>query len=127
MNLPITAQQVFTAAWNSFIVGDNPPAMRFDDEEKRWTCSYLTPERNKCVVGLCIPDGHPAQHFKFNVPNLALEYPDLLAPDDIPIIQRLQVELHDDLCSIGVWLYSKELRKTKYTYVAREYNLTIPE
>lgn len=94
----ITPQAVFDAAWQHFIVDRAPPAVK--DMLGRAKCMYLTPDGNKCAVGLLIPDGHPAQHALDSVIHLAKRYPDLF-PDrsynTLLVLSDLQDYLHDSL------------------------------
>jgi hypothetical protein len=61
-------------------------------------CAYLAPDGSKCAVGCHIPDGHPAQHFKRGVSQLAIVWPDLAGvawpTGNLNLAQTLQ-NVHD--------------------------------
>lgn len=120
-----TLQKIFNKAWQHFIVENNLPAVREDD-----ICQYLTIEGRKCAIGLCIPDGHPAQNYGGSFGGLVNKYPDLfpgLVDMDEDYVNEFQKRLHDDLQADGEWLFSKEEMKNEYLAVAKDYRLTIPE
>jgi hypothetical protein len=122
--VPITLQMIFDAAWQAFIVEGKPPA------QENNSCRYLTSDGRKCAVGLCIPDGHPAQHFDRSLPGLLNEYPDLfsgaLKPYDYDDLNRFQFGLHDDLCHRGEWAEDVEARREAYFEVAKQFGLVVP-
>lgn len=77
-------QEVFDAALKRLEDGTGPAVTYFErDEEKLYDknvfkeCLYLAPDGNKCVVGIFIPDGHPAQEFEGDVSNLLDQFDDL--------------------------------------------------
>lgn len=119
-------QKIFNAAWQHFIVEDNPPCVNISTKR----CVYLNNDGNKCAVGLCIPDGHPAQEYDGSFNGLVSKYPDLF-PDlqdyDGISLSRFQKSLHDCLHDDGKWFFSKEQRKERYLAVAKDYGLTVPE
>lgn len=117
-------QKIFNAAWNRFIVNDNPPSATV------WGCKYLTPDGRKCAIGLCIPEGHEAQYYIGSFSNLLYNYsdlfPDLIDMDD-EYLNEFQERLHDNLrCGTHGWKFNKEEMKNEYLAVAEDYNLTIP-
>lgn len=129
-------QRIFNAAWQHFIVEDNPPAIikqKDEDGEMEKSCAYLTPEGNKCAVGLCIPDGHEAQTRNgYAFSDIVKHYPELF-PDLVGVengkLDLFQGDLHDTLVnfSTGKWRFAKEGRKTRYLAVAKSYGLIVPE
>ena len=132
---PITAQMIFNAAWQKFIIEEAPPAVREklptepDEYSNKYLCSYLTPDGRKCAVGLCIPDGHPAQLSKSCLAHVArVQYPHLFSLSNFES-DELQDALHDNLIntSTGDWSLPLEARKTAYLALAERFNLTVPE
>lgn len=128
----ITPQDIFNAAWNHFVLNDNPPAVDEDGD-----CCYLTADGRKCAVGLCIPDGHPAQRSGNHYGQLILSFPDLLDDGDVfsdngspyETARRFQRNLHDGLTANGQWAPNadtQEKRRAIYTDIAAQLNLTIP-
>lgn len=124
---PITPQRVFDAAWQAFIVEDKPPAIGANGR-----CAYLTEGGSKCAIGLCIPDGHPAQMasiYADGVSALRRNYPGLF-PDDEETLGRLvalQYALHDGLTANGRrWRLGKTERERGYRAAADNFGLTIP-
>lgn len=124
---PITAQMIFDAAWQKFIIEEAPPALTKNDDGSGYQCRYLTSDGRKCAVGLCIPDGYRLQQSDSCLNFLWVRHPDLfkLTRDEA---ENIQDALHDDLvCTTkGVWNYSLQSRKEKYIQVAERFNLTIP-
>lgn len=119
----ITLQDIFNKAWEHFIVGDGKPA--WSTEENR--CMYLDEYGNKCAVGLCIPDGHPAQKKAAGLRPLLIEYPELFDIKESELANNFQNKLHDDLIDCcGAWIYDKQEMRNKYIQVAEQYGLTIP-
>lgn len=128
---PITPQRVFDAAWQAFIVEDKLPAA----EPTEGRCMYLTEDGRKCAIGLCIPDGHPAQAGPpSGVSGLARSYPGLF-PVDLEVQEELRVlqyALHDGLIVTNAndlsvrWRYDKTEREVDYRCVAKKLGLTIP-
>ena len=61
-------------------------------------CAYLTPDGRKCVVGVTIPDGHPAQSVFMDAGRLYDTWPELRQhiPEGLTLrdMQRLQ-DAHD--------------------------------
>lgn len=53
----------------------NGPAVREDGE----TCTYKSPNGDKCAVGLFIPEGHQGQEHWGNARTLLTKFPDLEA------------------------------------------------
>lgn len=119
----ITAQQVFDAAWKNFVLENNAPG------HQGHSCRYLTEDGKKCAVGLCIPDGHPAQRHSSPVEGLSLEYPNLFCKDEVKLIASMQYELHDGLVNVyeGGWMFSQRERREEYINFAERHGLTIPE
>ena len=128
---PITAQMIFDAAWQKFIIEEAPPAVREQASSKhhhKYLCSYLTEDGRKCAVGLCIPDGHPLQQSNVTLPYLcAGEYHKMF---NLTGEQQntLQDALHDDLINknTGEWNLPLKKRKDAYVEVAQRFNLTLP-
>lgn len=122
----ITPQSVFNAAWQKFIVEDEEPAAELD-EHKFYQCTYLTEDGRKCAIGLCLPEGHPAQNALCSADVLEENFPELFDDPDGKI-NDLQLELHDHLMNnrTGEWRLSKEERKARYIKVAKEQGLEIP-
>jgi hypothetical protein len=119
----ITLQDIFNAAWQAFIVEDRKPAF------ENLSCRYLTDDGRRCAVGLCIPDGHPAQLLAMSFDQLALDYPELFdVPDDCDL-DTFQNALHDELIvyESGEWFLSKAEREQAYRLIAAQYNLTVPQ
>lgn len=118
----ITLQDIFNAAWQAFIVEDRPPATN-----EQGYCRYLTADGKKCAVGLCIPDGHPAQHCEYTWDEMSERHPELWDIDktyvDFDFFQR---QMHDFLQNHGEWKRDKEDREAHYRSMAARYNLTIP-
>lgn len=91
-------------------------------------CEYLTKDGRKCVVGIFIPDGHPAQAFTGSVPRLAGRYPDLAGiafPGDVTgrglaLAFRLQ-GAHD---SAKNWEGCKFIGEPALASIAARFNLT---
>jgi hypothetical protein len=52
-------------------------SMRHRAVNENGKCTYLAPDGSKCAVGCHIPDGHPAQSFKYGLSQLAVVHPDL--------------------------------------------------
>jgi hypothetical protein len=129
---PITAQMIFNAAWQRFIIEQAPPAVHkpipSEGYSNRYLCSYLTEDGKKCAVGLCIPDGHPIQQC-----NTALFY--LIAGQYNHLFNlkesenTLQFELHDSLVNsnTGEWTHSLLYRKQAYIEVAKKFSLKVPD
>ncbi len=63
---------------------------------KNGLCEYLTTDGNRCFVGCFLPEGHSAQNYRGQVPDLFTEYSALvdLMPLDEEGLTELQV-LHD--------------------------------
>jgi hypothetical protein len=121
--MPITLQMIFDAAWQAFIVEGKPPA-----QENNF-CRYLTSDGRKCAVGLCIPDGHPAQQYIHSLPHLLNEYPNLFGGSLNAYdhdLNRFQLELHDELCRGGAWTEDLEARRASYLEVAKQFGLVVP-
>ena len=65
-------------------------------------CCYLSDKGNKCVVGVLIPDGHPAQKFDGGVPYLDIRYSndpvirDEVIGDDLDFLIHMQ-NIHDKI------------------------------
>jgi hypothetical protein len=124
---PITPQRAFDAAWDAFVLKDGQPAA-----DSRSACRYLTTTGRKCAIGLCIPDGHPAQHDGCGVGGLTVRYPELFAKDepiDRNLLGAIQSELHDTLQRAGEWhafADTQEKRAVTYRAFAAKRNLTIP-
>ena len=121
----ITLQDIFNAAWQAFVIENKPPAVEHDDDG--WHCRYLTPGGCKCAVGLCIPDGHPAQQSKAPLGMLTIDYPELFdCPGTTRRLNRFQSRLHDYLVTNdGTWRPDVNIKR-EYQGVAKEYGLTIP-
>ena len=125
-------QKIFNKAWKHFIVGNGKPAIGSFAGNTCNKCMYLTPEGNKCAIGLCIPNKHKSQHFDGPFEDLILKFPKLF-PDlvdyDSNQLHDFQRDLHDQLIyqDIKKWKYSKKERKKRYIKVATKYNLTIPK
>lgn len=128
----ITLQQIFDAAWEEFIVKDNPPAVEYDEEVESYTCKYLTKDGRKCAVGLCLPEGLDTKNDfpndELTLVGLIDKYPQLFEFKDYQALD-FQGELHDDLVNkqTGEWKYPKEARKEEYVRIAKKYGLEIPE
>jgi hypothetical protein len=122
--MPITLQMIFDAAWQAFIVEGKPPA------SENHACRYLTSDGRKCAVGLCIPDGHPAQKFDKSLPHLLDKYPDLFGGSlnayNHDTLNRFQLGLHDELCHRGEWTKDVDARREAYLEVARQFGLVVP-
>lgn len=135
----ITAQDIFSAAWQAFIVEGKPPAQE-TNEYGEWGCKYLTKDGRKCAVGLCIPDGHPYQKSTMsfiglmNIEMLAEkkgeETAELLFDEefhrDSRLRETIQGYLHDIYVAEGNWLLSPERLKQIYRDFAKDHHLTIP-
>ena len=129
--IPITLQDILTAAWQAFIVERRPPAC---DPISR-NCVYLTEDGRKCAIGLCIPDGHPAQHSYATFGSLVHAYPGLfddqiksLTPDERDDIQEALHDTHLDYDDGDQWRDGHiQDMITCYREVARKYNLILPE
>jgi hypothetical protein len=124
----ISLQDIFSAAWQHFIVEDNRPA---SDETR---CEYLMSDGRKCAIGLVLPDGHPSQSNEGLFGDLVSQYPELWADDvfDMSIpdpseLDNIQACLHDDLQTNGYWSVPKDKRKQLYIEIAEKYNLTVPD
>lgn len=123
---PVSLQDIFNAAWQAFVVEDSPPA------KKDGVCRYLTEDGCKCVVGLCIPDGHPAQRSLMAFGSITDDYPELWAADVLALTygarNTFQRSLHDHLTREGGmgWAVGRDEREVRYREIAAEYNLTIP-
>lgn len=118
----ITLQDIFNAAWQAFIVEDRPPAAT-----EMGYCRYLTDDGRKCAVGLCIPDGHPAQYCEVSWGSMAEEFPDLWDIDSLHVdFDFFQRQMHDTLQTNGVWKKDRRTRADHYRAIATRYNLTIP-
>jgi hypothetical protein len=124
----ITLQDIFNKAWEHFIIGDGKPSWSTEQN----CCMYLDEYGNKCAVGLCIPDGCPAQKIFRNFSGLINIYPELFDDNSIcdytsEQINYFQKNLHDDLtdCS-GKWIHNKKQMRQKYIELAEKYKLTIP-
>ena len=124
---------VFDAAYKKFVLENNPPATEKNEEGgDHFTCRYRTQDGRACAVGLCIPDGHPAQLVDAGVgaKQLADQYPELF--EQYIEWDALQYCLHDWMVDndTGEWAYhssTKEQRKIRYMQTAKEHGLTIPE
>ena len=124
---PITLQDIFNAAWQAFIVEDRPPAVNELGE-----CMYLTDDGRKCAVGLCIPDGHPAQRaVDTSFDALVKDFPSLFsiteAQRDEYDLKQFQKALHDGLVTDDAWRIPRHDREVIYRDVAIRYGLTVPE
>lgn len=128
----ISLQSIFDKSWDAFIVGDKPPARTVG------RCVYLTKDGDKCAVGLCIPDGHPAQSYRGNLATLTVKYPELFDDQILSLkgssyLYEFQARLHDSLSDYdsingkGVWKYNKTVMRTEYINVAEKYGLTVPK
>jgi hypothetical protein len=135
--MKITLQAVFSAAWQAFIVEGKDPAFNTNINN----CVYLDNNGNKCAVGLCIPDGHPAQKCIRSVSFLMKHYPDLFNEnvktnkinvfgfdyfegDSLVTAQR---SLHDALVNNSAeWNFTLDERKKHYLAFAKEFNLEVP-
>jgi hypothetical protein len=131
---PITAQMIFNAAWQRFIIEEAPPAVRQrlpyeSNAYSNYLCSYLTENGRKCAVGLCLPDGHIIQQSNKSLPYLCVGEFHKLFNLSSGEQNTLQSSLHDDLIhkGTGQWLDPLEVRKEKYINIAKFFNLTIPE
>ena len=131
---PITAQMIFNAAWQRFIIEEAPPAVRqrLPEESKEhanYLCCYLTPNGRKCAVGLCLPDGHLIQQSNKTLPYLCVGEFHKLFNLSSGEQNTLQSSLHDDLIhkGTGLWLNTLEVRKEQYLRIAKVFNLTIPQ
>lgn len=128
----ISLQQIFDAAWEEFIVKDNPPAVEYDEDTESYECRYLTKDGRKCAVGLCLPDGLDTKCKTMNdeltLVGLIDKYPELFMFADFQAF-GFQGELHDNYVNkqTGKWKYSKEKRKEEYVRIAKKYGLEIPE
>ena len=133
----ISLQQIFNAGWQAFIVEGRRPSM------SPGVSRYLSSEGDKCVVGLCLPDG-PVQRHLYNFTSLVCVYPELfdaqivaLAKPDTALnghtLDDFQARLHDDIChwnkktNKAEWTCSLAERERMYRDVAEDFNLTIPE
>ena len=123
----ITLQQIFDAAWQTFIVEHQPPATGPDTRD---LCQYLTSDGRKCAIGLVLPDGHPSQRYEQGFGSLVECYPELfdksvteLSPAQLAFFQR---SLHDHLQFFGIWQLSANEREAKYREIAAHFDLTIP-
>lgn len=125
--VPMTLQMVFNAAWQAFIVENKPPAVT-RNPRKEYYCSYFVNESNKCAIGLCLPEGHPATKKVCSVTVLQLSWPELFSDPSGKKYYILQRDLHDNLVdtTTGEWLHSLEYRKAEYIRVARRLSLTVP-
>lgn len=136
MSKKITAQMIFDAAWQAFIIEDRPPAMEKSTDNTRYLCRYLTKDGKKCAVGLCIPDGHPYQSLEANLDELVhdecfYEQSELLFDKSLRGMSRdelfrFQNRLHDDLAEDGEWNTPNKSRRQYYLEIAATYNLAVP-
>ena len=147
-DIDITKQDIFNAAWDHFVVNNNPPSVMLHSHpvgKYCYKCCYLTDDGRKCAVGLCLPDGHKAQHstthfgvlikcypelFKTELQNLITYTSATLAEDER--CRTFQKQLHDDLVDLetGNWIVDYDTqakRKAHYEKVAKDFNLTIPQ
>ena len=128
----ITFQDIFNAAWEEFIIKDNPPAV--EPTKYSYSCKYLTKDGRKCAIGLCLPTnldtkGTNNSNMDVTFGELIVRYPDLFDCKSSTDATDFQKDLHDDLVNMktGQWNYTKDARKQNYINVARKFNLTIPE
>ena len=123
----ITLQDIFSAAWQAFVVEKKPPAMEFRGE--RFKCRYITNGGRRCAVGLCIPDGHIGMQNDGPVSMLIEDHPDLFDIQSRVEADKLQALLHDSLCDevTGEWAFSHKEIEGSYYHAAAEFNLTVPE
>lgn len=129
----VSLQDIFNAAWQKFVLEDNPPAV---DPSLPMNCQYLTTDGRKCAVGLCIPDGHEFQ-------NMFSGFGDVVCADrerwegehlfdakihsmNIEYLNDFQSRLHDDLQMSGQWLQDQDGRRSDYLKVAYDYGLKVP-
>lgn len=136
---PITAQDIFNAAWQAFIIEGKPPAVEPSPTRRhQYVCRYQTPRGHRCAIGLVIPDDHPALTCLGPFSDVVNGYPELwdeaLINNDPPgphyiDLNDFQAGLHDNLVDFatGEWKATPEERRTQYEAVAAAYNLTIPE
>lgn len=125
----VSLQDIFNAAWQKFILEDNPPAV-----DEFGTCVYLTDDGRKCAVGLCIPDGHPYQQEVMGFATLM--YNDRISSQPLfdeqihsmtsDQLNDFQLRLHDDLKKDGQWSKGQEDRRVEYIKVSYDFGLTIP-
>lgn len=130
--MQITFQDIFNAAWQAFIVENNPPAV-----DAEGMCQYRTEDGRKCAVGLCIPDGHRLVSgacfgaFADLVAMDAISTDPLFSADihETPrqVLDCFQYELHDGLQYKGEWRTGVEARKEAYITAAKHYGLKVPE
>lgn len=119
---PITPQMVFDKAWQKFIIENAPPAYEYGQ------CRYLTTDGKRCAIGLCVPDGHPAQSYIGSLAAISELWQELFDQGSIVLLQKMQTELHDRLVSSNIcgWGRSLEWRKELYEEFALENNLKVP-
>ena len=130
----ITAQMIFDAAWQAFIIEGKPPAQEQVNElQTDWACRYRTRDGRKCAIGLCIPDGHSYQTSNISLTGLIgedwhAETPlfdeEFFRNDELR--ESIQGYLHDRNAKNGAWLYSPERLEEIYRNFAKDFKLTIP-
>lgn len=92
-----------------------------------YVCSYLTPDGNKCLVGLLIPDGHPAQVEVGGVGMICNKFQDLKKAFEghRSFLKDIQA-LHDETDNWEGLIFNAE-GKYQFRTLCVEYGLQIPE
>lgn len=134
----ITLQQIFDAAWQAFIIEDNPPSMATGPHSAGTdplSCAYSDGKGGHCAIGLVLPEdvcsAFEDTTFSVIVKDSATDLFDSSVYDMTDIkLDNFQQKLHDHLCEsaggVPTWSVSKEQRRAAYVNVASEYELTVP-
>jgi hypothetical protein len=121
----ITLQMIWTRAWNSFILMNNPPA------EENDRCCYRTCDGRACAVGLCLTDqqvSEISQGMSFS--HVVALHPEWFA-DDVNQVDESQLVdfqggLHDSLVTSDPkpqWRLARIHRMQHYRQIAEFYDL----
>lgn len=121
----ITLQQVFNAGWKTFVIDNRQLCMN----EKG--CLYSDGKGNRCVIGLCLPDNHPALESRDLVELIVLENESFEFDGPIGHFRAAQRILHDLLDKKKAFadgcLYENLSRRERYELFASNYGLQVPE
>lgn len=135
----ITLQAIFDAAWEAFIVNDNPPAVEYD------YCAYCTTDGRRCAIGLAMTDEQLAIVKEFieqqvnsnqqpgidTIIKLYHEWFDLSCAATrgaaASKFRYAQISLHDGLLDLNTSKFlSKDIRIKSYLNFANIFGLTVP-